>query len=491
MQNIKYQSIVEAMAHHAISQPDKVFLIDCNRCITYSEMWKRVCILSKHLKSLGIEKGDRVAVKAIQDSSFLISIYAIHLSGGVFVPLEKNILSDRMIEVINTLEAKYLISDYKPDIAIEYIDFNRINEIIDEVVIETEQMAFPQIEDIADILFTTGTTGKSKGIEITHRANIAIAENVIDSVKLEKDDVELIPVPINHSLGLRRYYGATLNGSTYVIADGVLYVNELFEMIDKYQITAITLVPAMLSILLALSKDNLKHYAEQLRFIQLGSAPLLDKEREALCSLLPNTRLYNTYGSTESGCTCAIDFNKYKEKKFCIGKPTINTTIFFVNDEKKIIEATQDQMGYLAFKGDMNMKAYWKEPEITEQVLKDGIIYTNDVGYRGEDGYIYLLGRKGDVINMGGNKIAPSEIEEVTLRYTKVQECVCVPMEDELVGQVPKLYVVMKKNEIFNLKDIYEFLKGKLEFFKVPKVIQEITEIPRTYNGKIQRNKLV
>ena len=130
--------------------------------------------------------------------------------------------------------------------------------------------------------------------------------------------------------------------------------------------------------------------------------------------MFPNTKLFNIYGATESGCTVSLEFSKYGDKKGSIGIPNVNANIIFVDDNRNIVNASAENPGNLAFKGAMNMPGYLKEPEITKEVLDDeGTLYTNDLGYMGEDGFVYLLGRKGDVINMGGIKIAPSEIEEV------------------------------------------------------------------------------
>ena len=144
----------------------------------------------------------------------------------------------------------------------------------------------------------------------------------------------------------------------------------------------------------------------------------------------------------------------------------------------------------MAFKGDMNMCGYYKEPEITKEALENGNIYTNDLGYVGEDGLVYLLGRKGDVINMGGLKIAPTEIEEVVVTHEKIKDCACIPIKDEITGEAPKLFVVMNEGCEFDQKEIAKFMLNKLEAFKVPKVFEVIDEIPRTFNGKIIRKKL-
>ena len=139
----------------------------------------------------------------------------------------------------------------------------------------------------------------------------------------------------------------------------------------------------------------------------------------------------------------------------------------------------------------MNMPGYLKEPEITKEVLDDeGTLYTNDLGYMGEDGFVYLLGRKGDVINMGGIKIAPSEIEEVVAQNEMIKECACIPIPDEITGEAPKLFIVINEGYEYDEKALHKFMTDKLEAIRVPKVVQVIDELPRTFNGKVIKRKL-
>ncbi|MBD5522990.1 MAG: acyl--CoA ligase [Lachnospiraceae bacterium] len=477
---------------HKMSEehPDKECILERNCVITYRQHWNAINGYASLLMSKGIQTGTRVAIAAEQTSFFLIAVSALHLIGAVVIPLEKNLSDVRISELMLRMKSVWLIG--RMNISVKDINLLDISEsgIYLDKEVQEQVHRFPEQGSLADILFTTGTTGEPKGIEVTHLTNKAIAENVIDSVNLLEDDIELIPTPINHSLGLRRYYGAMYRGSTIGIIDGVIYAEDFFDMLKKYRMTAITLVPAMLSILLKFSGEKLGELNKQLRFIQLGSAPITETERNELRRLLPDVRLYNTYGATEAGCTCIFDFSQDHDKMFCIGRPTVNTTVSFVDEVGTVIDATREHLGCMVFEGPMNMKGYWQEPELTKKILRDGKIYTNDIGYRGEDGNIYLLGRKDDVINSGGNKIAPLEIEEIMLNNEKIAECVCVPVEDQVVGQIPKLYVVMKRGEVFSRQEIMTYLTERLEFFKVPKLVEELDVLPRAYNGKILRKEL-
>ena len=309
-------------------------------------------------------------------------------------------------------------------------------------------------------------------------------------VEMKEDNVEMIPSPLNHSHGLRRYYANMVKGATVVLATGVMNVVGFFGLMDKYGVNSMDLVPTALTVLLKLSKGKFADYKDIMRYIQFGSAPLSDGDKEAVRTLLPHTHLYNFYGSTESGCICIYDFNDGKDKPKCIGKPTHNARIIIVDEEHNEIEATESNTGLLASFGGMNMKGYWKDDEETAKVMFDGGIYSNDESYFDEDGDIILLGRKGDVINVGGNKVSPDEIEDVVKKLEGVEDCGCIGIPDALKGNTPKLFVQMKKGCSFDSVAVRNHIAAALEPYKVPSVIVEIDSIPRSFNGKLLRRSL-
>lgn len=298
-------------------------------------------------------------------------------------------------------------------------------------------------------------------------------------------------MPLSHSHGLRRTYGNLVNGSAAVFIEGVTLLKKVFNMMDEYNVTAMDLSPSSLSIIFKLSKDRLGDYADQLDYIQLGSAPLPEEDKLHLSRLLPNTRLYNFYGSTEAGCSCLLDFNSMSGKPGCIGKPAVNAQFIVVDENRNTIDSSEENLGFLASSGPINMKGYWKEPELTAKTMADGYIYTKDLGYIDEDGFIYMLGRKDDVINYGGIKISPEEIESIVIKYPLITDCACIPVKDPLTGQAPKLFIALSDPDAYEPKDLKNFLAQNLDASKLPKYIEVIEEIPRTFNGKIQRKKLI
>lgn len=487
-------SIVEALKLNAEITPDKLCVGDKKNKATYHEFWTMVQRAAVYLKDKGVKKGDMVVIRGAQKVEFLLGVFGVQLAGGAVCPLEKAIKDDRILEIMDFVDSNiYLADKAVKNESVNNISLKELFKAVqdEENPIELVDFEFPKADELSEILFTTGTTGKSKGIEVTYGCDIFIAQNVMDSVEMGKDEVELITTPINHSLAIRRTYGAIYNGSSIVLTDGIKFVEDFFKLLDNYKITAITFVPAILEQVLKFAKDRFATYDHQFHYIQLGSAPLSETNKEILTKMFPTTRLYNTYGATESGCTVILEFSKYGDKKKCIGRTTVNTEILFVDDNRNRVEASLESPGILAFQGGMNMRGYYKEPEITAEVMDEqGVVYTNDLGYLGDDGLVYLLGRQGDVINMGGIKIAPTEIEEVVMKHEMIKDCACIPIPDEITGEAPKLFVALNDGYEFNQKELSKYMLSKLESLKVPKTFEIINEIPRTFNGKIIRKEL-
>lgn len=486
-----FRSVVEAVFSHAENTPDKLCLADETRSVTYSQYKEEICKMASHLVSLGVEKSDRVLVEASQTVSYLGLELALQLIGAVFVPIERNCAWNKIVRLISVSGAKFAVT-MKPAQENVEVKVLTLAEIVKASEKEEQYKygSFPESDDVSEILFSTGTTGAEKGIIISHDNNIALAENVMYGVKMLEDNVEMIPSPLNHSHGLRRYYGNMVKGATVILITGAMNVLKFFQMMDQYKVNSLDLVPTALSVLLKLSKNKFAEYKDIIRYIQFGSAPLVVADMEAIKGMLPNTRLYNFYGSTESGCICIYDFNTDKDKPKCIGKPAHNVKIVIVDEDRNEIESSPDSTGLVASFGRMNMLGYWNDEAETAKVMADGFVYSNDEAYFDEDGDIILLGRKGDVINTGGNKVSPEEIEEAARKHESVTDCGCIGVPDSIKGSVPKLFVQIKDGYEFEPISLRTHLTTLLEPYKVPEYIVQIDKIPRSFNGKILRRVL-
>lgn len=485
-------SILEAIAIHAKDpgHADKLCAADPKVSLTYGQMWDHIKTFSRTLRENGAGPGSYVMIRCTQDVRFLIALMGISAVGAVYVPVEKGASDERVEEIRTDCDSSIYIGPKPFDSFNSNISIKEAISDTDDVPDDSE-IDFPEPEQTSEILYSTGTTGKSKGIELTHANDIALAENVMYGVEMKPDNVELIPMPLSHSHGLRRTYGNLLNGSSVIFINGVTMIKRFYEMLDKYHATAIDMAPSILSLIFKLSGDRIGDYNEQLDYIQLGSAPLPEDDKMRLCRLLPDVRLYNFYGTTESGCTCILDFNNGPEREHCIGKPSKNAKIIFADHDKNEMTTSAEITGFMATAGAQNMKGYFNNKDLTDSVMQNGFIYTNDIGYIDNEGYIYCLGRDDDVINCGGVKIAPDEIEEAAVKFKGVKDACCVAAKDDIQGQKPKLYISLETTDIlFDMRGFKKHLRTALDADKVPKIIQIIDEIPRTFNGKLNRKIL-
>lgn len=419
---------------------------------------------------------------------YLVLELACWMLGAIFVPVEEDAAPQRVLDIAEETEPVLFVTDREPEEK-KLLQISRSYEdmLTGQPLSKAGRYSLKE-SDTAEILYTTGTTGKSKGVELTHLADMALAQNVAEGVKMKEGNVELLPLPLSHAMGLRCVYANYTKGGCVLLVNGVSQVRHIYELVKNYHATGMDLSPTAAAVLMKLSRGRFSEFADQLDFIHLGTAYLNDEVKENLRKTFPGVRLYNVYGSTESGRSCYYEFSK-SDRRHCIGLPGVNATFMVADEDHHEIHSDKDHMGFIACKGPMNMKGYFKQPELTQSVLKDGYLFTRDEGYIDQDGYVYILGRADDVINFRGIKIAPDEIEEVAMDYPGVKDCACIPKKDSLSGQIPVLVVDMDE-EAYDRKAFMQFLREHVDADKVPAKIVLFHDIPRSFNGKLQRKKL-
>ena len=485
------KSVVEYVAEYAISQPDKVAVVVRGNSTTYGELYDFVRQYAYYLKNMGINKGDIVVLRASQTLEYVVLYLAIHLSGGIVTSLEKNISDFGVMDVIEQIHADAIITDnniYRerfPDIKI--IEKRNVLEKRKNSLIENYNNIFPKSEDSADILFTTGTTGHSKGVEITHRALVATAENLISGCRYNKDTVLVAPGPLNHANAIRKLYTTLINGSTIYILNGMLNLKSFFDALNYTNgKVSCCLPPSAIRTILQNTGDKLGEYADKIDFIESATSPLPEVDKNKLCSLLPRARLYNLYGASETGSVCMYDYNEYSGKENCVGFALPNTKVIIVDDNRNEIRSSKFNTGFIACIGDTNMIGYVGDLELTKNTIQNGTVYTNDVGYIDQEGFIYVTGRNGDIINVGGVKVNPVEVESAALLYG-IEDCICIGVDDPVTDKALKLLIKESSTNHINIKELRGFLSKKLEMSKVPRKYEIVDRIERTYNGKLNR----
>ena len=417
--------------------PDKTAIVCGAETCSYLQLYERCLARSAHYAD---RRGQVVLFRASPTIGFVVDYFAIHIAGAVAAPMEKD----------------------------------TPQEIIDELEQKLNSATVP--EGIADVLYTTGTTGRSKGVMISHRTIVADAENLIAGQLFSHELVFIINGPLNHIGSLSKIYPVIMLGATLYIIDGMRDMNAFFGALD-YPATkmATFFVPASVRMLMQFSAERLASYAEKIDFIECGGAPLPHSDMQELCRLLPKTRLYNTYASTETGIISTYNYNDGECIAGCLGKTMPHSRIIITPE------------GRISCQGDTLMSGYIGEPELTATVLRGETVFMSDLGRLDEQGRLHIGGRQDDVINIGGYKVAPTEVEDAALLLPEVKDCICISAAHPVTGHALKLLVVMADGSQLNKRHIALHLKGRLEIYKVPMLYEQVDRVERTYNGKLNR----
>ena len=421
--------------------PQKTAVVCGEEVCTYEALYERVLTRTEALKNL-YQPGQIVALRAYPTVAYLVEYFALHKAGCVAAPLERD-----MPEATFQQIAQWLGANTPP-------------------------------EGTADILYTTGTTGRSKGVMISHRTIMADAENLIDGQGFTHELAFVVNGPLNHIGSLSKIYPVIVLGATLIIVDGLKDMNKFFAAFDyPAEKMATFLVPASIRMLIQFSGEQLARYADKIDFIETGAAAISQADMEALCQLLPKTRLYNTYASTETGIIATYNYNSGKCVAGCLGRTMKHSKLMITED------------GLIACQGDTLMSGYVGDPERTASILRGDTVYTSDIGMIDEDGLLHLKGREDDVINVGGFKVAPTEVEDAAMSYSKLKDCICIAAEHPITGRALKLLVVMNDGEQLNKRELALHLKERLESYKVPMLYEQVEKVARTFNGKLDRKK--
>ncbi|MBE6990263.1 MAG: acyl--CoA ligase [Ruminococcaceae bacterium] len=478
------RSIVRSIYEHSLETPDKNAIIATDCTVSYRMLWSMITGVSALLKRRGVQKGDRVILEAGPTVEYLACCYGIHLAGAVHVPVEKDVPEDRIREIAAEIQPSLILSGKHP--------LEQLDTTLDTLAGDADgDYEFPKEDMLQEILFTTGTTGKSKGVMITHYGQMNMCQSQNTVLNYSPDNVWMIPTPMNHAAGLRKTHMSMVRGSSVLLMDGFRNLKLFFDNMRIYHVTSLYLPPSAVHYILMLAGKELAKFDEQLDFLYSSSSALPGGDKEKLIELLPHVRKFDAYGGSEVGAVVYIDYNAVRGDGRCVGKPNPGVELFIVDENYQPVHATEQKPGIIAIRSNTVTAGYWNEPELTARTIQNGVIYMTDLGYIDEDGYLYLVGRRDDVINVGGLKVAPTEVEDMAQRFEKVDECACVPYEDKIFGRCLRMFVVMRPGYDFDAAEISDYLGTKLEAYKVPKYIERIDEIPKTYNGKIDRKRLI
>ncbi len=485
-------SVAIMVQYYAKETPSAIALIANGVKCDYKTLGEYNRKTAKFITENGIKAGDRVIVEADHTLEYLYFEYGVQLAGVTFVPVEKSTPSNRIAEIAKELETDKIVTLSKRDdldgaLALDEI-IKEIEKLQDDFV-ATE----PDPDSLAEILFTTGTTGKSKGVMVSFANQVNIALAGIETTNIKQDNVWLIPTPMNHAAALRKVHIALAVGSAAVLLEGFKNFKQYFQTIHDYGVTSLYLPPSAIHLLLAFASKNIAELAGQLRFVYSSSTAYPETDKEKMRALLPNVYMYNCFGCSEAGVVCTDEFCVSGGSKYTgsVGRPNSYSEIVILDEDgNEIKNSSPENTGLCAIRSKSVMQGYWNEPEQTAKAIKNGMLVMSDICYFAENGELILVGRSNDTINLGGLKVAPLEVEEVIMRVECVDECLLIPTT---IGgnSALKLLVVTKDGIELNEAAIRDAVAKNLEPYKMPKKIEVVEEIIKTFNGKIDRKQMI
>lgn len=478
-------SIEQCIWQIAQKTPDKLAIKSGKSSATYQQLCNRI-ISARDFLAERLHIGDTIILSAGKQIEFVYAYFGAHLAGIKVAPIDPTTNSTRLQHIQKETNAKYLLGFEGYDTGNENISLKEFSSLPE---VEFQIPIFPEPTAIADILFTTGTTGYPKGVPLSFNNELAAACNINQYIGNTTDDVELLALPICHSFGLGRLRCCLSIGATIIILGSFANIKKLYRVIEEDHVTGFTMVPASWRYLNRFSGDKLQEYASQLRYIEMGSAYFSAEEKKHLASLLPNTRICMHYGLTEASRSAFIEFHQDAAHLDSVGRPSPNTEIEVFDEKGRIMSPNQE--GELCVKGAHVMQCYLNHT--SEEDFFNGFFRTGDWGYKDSKGYIYLKSRKKELINVGGKKVSPNEVEEQLMKIGGIVDCACVgaPDPEGILGEVVKAYLVRDPQIEITFEEIAAQLQYHLENYKLPVLYQWIDQIPKTHNGKKQRFLLV
>lgn len=478
------KTIEEQIFDKVQNTPDKVALISGDTEITYSQLWDYcLCSAEKLKQDYHLKKGDRVILSAAGNIEFVYAYFGVHIAGGICVPIDPDTNQTRF-EYIEKSTTPVCVMGLLHNVKKETIPFS-------DVVNGTSKATYiaPEQSQVADILFTTGTTGAPKGVALSYNNLSAAARNINAYIGNTNSDVELLALPVSHSFGLGRLRCSLSKGATVVMLGTFANVKKFFKEMARCQVTMFAMVPASWGFIKKMSGKYIGKFADQLKFIEIGSSFMPVEDKELLMSLLPKTRICMHYGSTEASRSAFMEFHTYKDNLLSIGKASPNVEIKIFTSQGT--PAALGEEGEVCVKGEHVTCSYWNEtPEGFASDFYDGYFRTGDCGTMDAEGNIYLKSRIKEMINVGGKKVSPMEVEDILNTIPGIKESACIGIPDPgiVLGEVVKAFIVADDN--LSDEEIMQQLRPQLEVYKLPVEIERINAIPKTGSGKIQRLSL-
>ncbi len=517
---VLHDAVTPLLHDHLIASarhlPDKVALVSQKKRYSYRELDERSDALALFLERKGVERGDRVVVFGDNTVETVIAFWGILKANAIVSIVNPLTKADKLRYLLNDCRAKVLISDA------------HISGVFEQAVQEAPHLQTTIVSgeygadklanvpggvawssaiegsgpaprrrcidiDLASIIYTSGSTGDPKGVMLTHRNMLTAAASITTYLENVEDDVILGALPLAFDYGLYQMIMAFRMGARLVLERSFAYPAQVLKLMAEEGVTGFPGVPTIFAIL-AEMKSIKQFDLSKIRYVTNTAAALAEKHIRVLWDLFPTARIYSMYGLTECKRCTYLPPHLLKEKITSVGIAIPNTELWIVDENDN--KVGPNQVGQLVIRGATVMKGYWEKPEETAKKLRPGplpgeqVLYTGDFCRLDEEGYLYFVGRMDDIIKSRGEKVAPKEVEAAIYNISGVKECAVIGVEDAILGQAVKAFVVLEQGTTMTDKNVIFECQQRLENFMVPKFVEFVPELPKTTTGKIKKTGL-
>ena len=497
--------------------PAKTALVAGRRRLTFEELDSEANRLARALRDRGVAYGDRVVVLLDNSPEAVVSIFGILKADAVFVALNPTIKEDKLAYILANCRASTLLTSAGRIGAAEravsrapsvrgVIVFGddatapagpcavaRWNDIRSGIPSGPPPRAAIDI-DLASLIYTSGTTGNPKGVMLTHRNMVSASTSITAYLENTERDIILSVLPLSFDYGLYQVLMAAQFGGTVVLEKSFLYPYEVINTLKRERATGFPIVPTISAMLLRLEELKNERF-DDLRYITNTAAALPVAHIRGLRKIFPGAKIYSMYGLTECKRVSYLPPEEIDRRPTSVGRGMPNEQVYLVDEDDRVI-TEPGAVGELVVRGANVMKGYWELPEETSRVLRPGrfpwerVLYTGDLFRMDDEGFLYFVSRKDDIIKSRGEKVSPKEVENVIYEHPDVIEAAVLGVPDEVLGEAIKACVVLKEGAAVTEKEIVAHCMRHLEDFMVPKVVVFMRSLPKTSSGKITKKGL-
>lgn len=494
--------------------PGKVALVCKDARLTYEEIDCKANQVAALLRSQGIRRGDRVAIFLDNSVESVVSLFGILKADAVFVMLSPQLKAPKLQYILNNCGAKALISDVgrlnaavgilpntsslesvifagdhkkiKPNLHRKLISWKELENLKNVQPVKPANIDI----DLASIIYTSGSTGNPKGVMLTHLNMVSAATSITTYLENVHDDIVINCLPLSFDYGLYQVLMAFKFGGTLVLEKSFVYPYEVLKRMVEEKVTGFPGVPTIFAILLQM-KDLKKYDLGSLRYITNTAAALPVTHIQQIREAFPQATLYSMYGLTECKRVSYLPPEELDRRPDSVGRGMPNEEVWIVDGEGNRVGP--GVVGELVVRGSNVMKGYWGDQETTDRVLRPGpllgekVLYTGDLFRMDEEGFIYFVERKDDMIKTRGERVSPKEVEDAIYGMEGIAEAAVIPVPDDILGSAIKAFVVAKNGYHLTEKQLLVHCKKMLEEFAIPKYFVFRDSLPKNPSGKIDK----